>query len=182
MRGPIYTKEDNPTLRAARVRGQRVLDLRDDGRWHDMSSEAGKGDGDRTTDHDAYRRNYDRIFGSGCRGDGTQDVVGLEAAIELDKEIVGAAGPFMSADEAEEFLDGLKETSGERYCRLRHERLKEIRLRQEIRKAELSMSRFLRTEVEMTARHVRRMEDLSLNPPRGCSGADIPTQFGDGDK
>jgi hypothetical protein len=76
----IYTPESSPDLQKARREGKRVLDLRDDGKWHDISVAGGpgKGDRDRTADKRRYDENFDRIFKqdpekSGCAGDGTQD-------------------------------------------------------------------------------------------------------------
>jgi hypothetical protein len=61
---PIYTPEGHPELEKNRATGKRVLDLRDDGKWHDVTEKgAGKGDSRRPGDQDAYRRGWDRIFG-----------------------------------------------------------------------------------------------------------------------
>lgn len=59
-----HTPENDPNLNRFRRQGRRVLDLRDDGRWHDISapgSAAGKGDRNRTTDQKKYAENYDKI-------------------------------------------------------------------------------------------------------------------------
>jgi hypothetical protein len=61
---PIYTPEGHPELVNNRATGKRVLDLRDDGKWHDISApQVGKGSNRRPGDQDAYREGWERIFG-----------------------------------------------------------------------------------------------------------------------
>lgn len=67
---PIYTPEDNPNLRRFRREGKQVLDLRDDGKWHDISkpgSAAGKGDSRRPSgiSREEYERRWNQTFGGG---------------------------------------------------------------------------------------------------------------------
>lgn len=70
---PIFTPESSPTLQKARREGKRVTDLRDDGKWHDISTAAGKGDDRRppSVSKGEFERRWEKTFG--CAGDGTQD-------------------------------------------------------------------------------------------------------------
>ncbi len=62
----IFTPESSPDLQKARRSGKRVMDLRDDGKWHDISeSGAGKGDKRRSgaISTDEYAERFERTFG-----------------------------------------------------------------------------------------------------------------------
>lgn len=65
----IHTSDNNPTVQKARAQGKRVLDLRDDGKWHDMSvpksSGAGKGPDRRpqSVSDEEFARRWAKTFG-----------------------------------------------------------------------------------------------------------------------
>lgn len=62
---PIFTPPDHPEVQKFHREGKTVMDLRDDGKWHQLSpSGAGKGDRPRPVNSERYRRNFDRIFHS----------------------------------------------------------------------------------------------------------------------
>lgn len=72
MTAPTHTAENDPNLRRnrqiARQTGGKVLDLRDDAKWHDVTDgNAGKGDSRRGTDisHEEYCRRWKKAFGCG---------------------------------------------------------------------------------------------------------------------
>lgn len=71
----IYTPENSRGLAQARATGKRVMDLRDDGKWHDITApgsaaNAGKGDGHRPRQisDEEYTERYCLAFGHQYRG------------------------------------------------------------------------------------------------------------------